>query len=31
MQTIPGALAATAAALPDGEALVDGETRLTWA
>jgi HIP---CoA ligase len=31
MQTVPGALAATAAANPTAEALVDGDVRLTWA
>jgi HIP---CoA ligase len=29
--TVPGALAATAAELPAGEALVDGDVRLSWA
>lgn len=31
LRSIPAALAATAAAHPDGEAVVDGEHRLTWA
>ncbi|MCU1652659.1 MAG: fatty acid--CoA ligase [Pseudonocardia sp.] len=30
MRTIPGALAEAAARWPDGEALVDGELRLSW-